>query len=193
MKTFAQFITEGRDAPLYHATGFKCIKDILVNDILIPARDGTRYAEDAHEFYTKNTLSLTRSLPFALQWAPIVLELNQSKLAQTHAIRPYNFWNANHPGSRRISSYGSKPLIYPKQSRELADEKWGNQYEEMIVSLIKPISKYLVKVIVGDWEHMLSNKDDEKDSWRSWKIDAYDTLSKHLLLYDYKTKRFINK
>jgi hypothetical protein len=194
MKSFIQHLEEGRDAPLYHATNTSVAATILSENAIVPLYNGTNdddsYMKTRHEFSSNHrheTTSLTRSLPFALQWASIVFELDQRKLAQTHVIRPYNYWAVDTGITRYSSIFQGKPSIYPRDGNSKADERYGNQYEEMVIKPIKPLDKYLNRIIVS---HI-----DEISKWTSTAdaSERYEILLDHHLLYDWKTKRFVNQ
>jgi hypothetical protein len=177
MLNFKQYLEEGRDAPLYHATEYRALLNILITNKL--------EALNYHEFNSKikkkhrnswgdvKIISFTRNIRFARAWlnqlmgyGPI-LELDQRKLAQRYKFVPFNFF-----------SYGARV-----DTDELGidyDGDYGmnfpyNQFEENVIGDIKNLDKYLTKIIVVD------------DRWKSDKI-----ISSHPLLYDLKTKRFIN-
>jgi hypothetical protein len=187
MKTFNQFITEGRDAPLYHGTRAYLVSRIIFEDALVGSSGMQR-----------NMISLTRSVRTAQVWSegststgpgrirphdghPIsledtyVLELNQTLLSRNKKLIPVNMagiWS----NSRE---YGYSP--------DEVSSKYETLFEEHVKSPLMPISRYLTKIIVGNFQTLsqygipaLSSKENA-------------TVLEHPLLYDWKTKRFINK
>ena len=120
MKTFNQFLTEGRDAPLYHGTDVDSAIRILNANKLV----------GSYNDHNAPTISLTRSIRYAQHFAKdkfsdtvetIVFELDQRKLSQTYKIVPYNYFSDDVP----------------------------NEYEEVVFTKgIDNFNKYLLKVHV---------------------------------------------
>jgi hypothetical protein len=71
-------------APLYHATGFGSAVSILKQDVIT----GTRNRTEIRGRYEAG-VSFTRSLVFAVNWAPVVFEFNQDKMRQKMKLFPY--------------------------------------------------------------------------------------------------------
>lgn len=153
MKTFDQFLTEGRDAPLYHglrSASWETIYKIIVDDKALIAH--TRHsAQKLLKPYIVTTpeksvsgpnwlkgLSATRNLNFAWQWSfdgigehqAIVFEFDQAKLARDFQIIPIQYWDGR---ARKVERVASKIV--------------RNEYEEFIISN-KPISMSYVKRIL---------------------------------------------
>lgn len=78
---------EGRDAPLYHATGFRTALQIIAQDVL-QGSDGP--------------LSLTRDRRFAHFWAPVVFVLDQARIAQGFPLQTYRSGWRRHEAEERI-------------------------------------------------------------------------------------------
>lgn len=136
MITFKEYLTEARMAPLYHGTDGERAQRIIVSNTLKmgPARDG----------YHGKQVSLTRNLPFALQWGTVVFELDQDKLSRTYPIKPYNFFGLGW-------SYGARS--FPESKSFISkgkDYTFTNQFEEAISRDITNIDKYITKIIIPE-------------------------------------------
>ena len=111
---FHEMLTEGRDAPLYHATTVKAALEIIRNDRieartpqLIGGRRGKRIKMAKSERYGQTYgykmsggerlegVSLTRSYEFALNWlrSDVVFVLDQQALGQRNKIIPVDHTN----------------------------------------------------------------------------------------------------
>lgn len=129
MQGFSQFITEGRDAPLYHGTDTGSAIDIIQSNEF-----------KAHEnLYDEGTpgVSFSRNMTIGNRFATnmgrfgIVFEVDQKKLAQNYKIKPFNYYSSN--GTRQMDS-----------------DVMGayNEFEERVYSDIKNADRYITKVIV---------------------------------------------
>ena len=135
---FKQYLEEGRDAPLYHATTLGLGANIIASN-LIEASNG--YGN------SKETVSLTRSLKTAILFITssetpkntVIFELDQRKLAQRHKIMPYNYWYDNYKGVGNAR----KPDKGTFRSKM-------NEYEERVVGDIKNINRYITKIYLSD-------------------------------------------
>lgn len=126
MISFKSFLAESRSAPLYHATTYINVIQILKDNNLKAGRthSGARTA-----------ISLTRSINTAWAWREtwrygVVIELNQRKLAQTHSIKPIEVeyeWAS-------------------EASRKAYVNKSSGLFEEYVTKDIKPLDKYLVAI-----------------------------------------------
>ena len=173
MISFKTFITEAKSAPLYHGTRLYNAKGIVDGDVILAqpthGRDTPR-----RKGQQPDVISLTRSLKTALDWGNgIVFELDQARLAHRYKISPIEIEYIWH----RINKWGDKgedKKYEPKSSR---------LYEEYVIGDIKPLSKYLTKIIVtkNTYEHM------KKEA------PAYNGILKHPLLYIHETKEWVNK
>lgn len=127
MQTFQQFITEGRDYPVYHGLRQVVnIYNILVDGKLLPH---TMHRADKLLKHQKNGayvhgISTTRNFNFAKKWsheahdygpfkkesgAWIVIELDHTALAKRFEILPINFWS-----SRKHEFEYEEFIIVPK-------------------------------------------------------------------------------
>lgn len=141
MKSFKSFITEGRDASLYHGTDVHHAYGMLAT-LTIRAMDADGIGK---------SVSLTRSFKYAKSWAvkvgeklrtPCVLELDQRSLAHNYKIVPYNFFHTQVP-------YEISKSRYLK-----SDPVWGeNEYEERVYKSIKNLDKYLIAIHIFDESH----------------------------------------
>jgi hypothetical protein len=83
----ATSINEGRDAPLFHGTGFPNAVHILDDKEIeartlqfAPNRDGLK------------GVSLSRSMDVSKRWGPVVFEFDQAKLAHRYRMNPIDYW-----------------------------------------------------------------------------------------------------
>ena len=155
MINFKQYLEEGRDAPLYHSTQVKNAAKILKNNSLKPLTT-QEFATKHNKEISNKTLkgvSLTRSLNFAHEyWDGIIFELDQSKLVHNHQIVPFNYFAS---GVEKTS----------KNPARFSDKKYRdmNEFEEFVVGEIKPLSRYITKVICTSrvFENLSNFADDE--------------------------------
>ena len=127
MKTFSQYLAEGRDAPLYHGTDPMSAADILVSDVLL---DKTN-----HNNVSKPGVSLTRLYKTAERWpggASIVFEIDQRLLTHKYQIRPINAHNV----------WAQNGMFSFNQEHS----KYEDLYEEHVIGPIRPLSKYLTRI-----------------------------------------------
>lgn len=94
---FKQFLEEGRDAHLYHATNMSALVSMLKEDKIsghtIHSARGIRpNLKHKHQRQHDNGVSLTRYFEYAMTWGPVVLVLDQRKLAQKHKIVPVDWY-----------------------------------------------------------------------------------------------------
>ena len=165
MKGFSEFLTEGRDAPLYHSTGEMAAENIIKSNTLLrgPAMPSHWPTKD------QKHISLTRSYQFAMKWMdemgatsrPVVFELDQRLLTQNYKVVAFNYFNGSFA---RIPMYSN-----------MKHHHWMNQFEEAVTSDIKNIDKYIVKVIIPSY-----NKSYNK------------TVRNHPKLFLWDTKEFVN-
>lgn len=170
MTNFQEFLTEARMAPLYHSTNLNYAVKILNMDEL---QGSSSFKGERHG------VSTTRDLIFALYWNQnsVVFELDQQKLSQRYKIVPFNFFKAIDPNA---------PARHPPEiTRGLSKGKnWNvaNQFEEVVVGNIKPLDKYIKKIIITDSTYKYYSDDSNKR-----------TLFNHPLLWNYDAKKWINK
>lgn len=171
MKTFNQFIVEGRDAPVYHGTSFESFQSMCADDRIQPS--SADYPTDNPNFnktgVRKNVLwgiSTTRNYRFAVQFidqkrdTPIIIQLDQTKLAQKYKFIPYNwdFMSPNANGKTALARHTAK--IKSDTNIEWSHSKYNDEdvpshgvtseFEEMLVVPVSGIqlSKYVTKIIV---------------------------------------------
>lgn len=104
MNSFRQYLEEGRDAPLYHATRFDNILSIL-RDGLKPHQSHSRYnlllspPIKRNQKHSTRGVSFTRNFNIAKKFGSyyagkyIIFKLDQRKLAQRFKILPIDFWS----------------------------------------------------------------------------------------------------
>ena len=105
MFSFQEFIAEGRDAPLYHATSFSSGVEILRTNVFLPRtiHDNKKLLRGSSVRKIFNNpdsssatsgISLSRNKEYSLFWVRgILFQLDQSKLARDYKIIPINYWS----------------------------------------------------------------------------------------------------
>lgn len=165
MLTFTQYLDEGRDAPLYHGTQIYYAISILQDNEIKPLTTHMRHSPPG--------VSLTRSLRTALRWRSfnppshrknVVFELDQRTIVQNLKIAPIN-------------------TLFQWKGRQ-SNAKAEELFEEYVVGPIKPLSKYLLRVMV----HPSITDSKYADSY-----DGINTLLNHPLLYDRINRKWMNK
>ena len=136
-----QEIFEGRDAPLYHGTGVANALSALKEDQLRAATYHDKYRLEVQKddglinMKKGSGVSLTRNKKFAFEYSSgVVFEIDQRKLAQTNKIIPFAYWEAGSPRDKDITT-----------RRSLG----GYEFEEFCVGPIKPLSKYLIHILIS--------------------------------------------
>jgi len=138
MISLKQYLEEGRDAPLFHATSIGNFENMLEEKMII--------AETMHKINGKNTkgISLTRSFKYAVAFSggfksgsDIIIEFDQRKLNQKHKIIPVNYdymMDKKNPTryAGKLGSYGE------------------SEYEEFVVGSIRNPNLYITKVHAVD-------------------------------------------
>lgn len=156
MKSFKQFITEGRDAPLYHATNFDFLEWIVKEGIeprtyhlksqLLKEpgyNDLTTGKQIAYMSYKRDELavtgvSTTRNFRFAKSFSvhgPI-LELDQRRLSQRYEIVPIQFF---------VGDAVFKTKSVARKSGEIL-----NEYEEFILTKTPIPFSYVTRLIIPE-------------------------------------------
>jgi len=148
MKTFEEFLTEGRDAPLYHGTSIPAAAAIISSNRMWgkspqPGRHAGNYA-----------LSFSRNYEFSADWGALVFEMNQRLLAQRYSLQPYNFFGTQ-------ETYGRRPVAREMQTRPVV---FVNQYEESTRQTIENVVKYITKIIVRNKQVLDQAVEDGDDS-----------------------------
>jgi len=172
MYSFKEYLTEGRDAPLYHGTSFYAANNILYRNVM----EARGLDHVPNHFLMQEAISFTRNFDFAKRWSEdeIVFEVDQRKLAQAYKIVPKNHWAIG-----KVShSYRTMRVARPKPHKD----KYGNvveyEYEEAVLAKkINNFDKYILKIIaVKDFDKVL-----------------YTLLATHPKLYSWSEKRFVNQ
>jgi hypothetical protein len=141
MYSFKQYLEEGRDAPLYHATNSNHIELILKDNML----KGEIYdpgVKGNKRFKRKaKGVSLTRNFKYAKYWVSgvtsFIFELDQRKLSQRYKIVPFNFFQNEMPGPRE------------KELKQGVGPSGFNEYEEVLVGTLKDLDKYVKYIHVS--------------------------------------------
>lgn len=151
-------LLEAKSAPLYHGTDLYNATKIVQSNIL--------------GRHPKEVVSLSRSLEFSKFFAQekmnaggpkkniVVFELDQLRLAQNYKIEPYHDEFSIEPGE--------DPALF-------RTNKWSNQMEEAVHGAIKPLSRYLTRIIVPSTRGLP------------------EIIAKHHLLFDESTNTFPNR
>jgi hypothetical protein len=152
MHNFKNYLTEGRDSPLYHATRLDYAERILKTNTFesktrqrIKPIDG-KSPKEIHGWEKIHGVSTSRSLKYSEYFMKmenatnffVTFELNQRLLSQAYKMVPINYnslahYQYNSDWTARVSS--SKQTVH-------------NEYEEFIIGAIKNASKYITKIIV---------------------------------------------
>jgi len=163
---YFEIINEGRDAPLYHGTGFYNAIEMIKRD-RIEART-SHFAPQLGMLRQMQIpgVSLSRSRTVAFEFGPAVLVLDQRKLVQTHKLVPIEYWW--HP--ERSSDIPSK------RSKGNTIEDQGTEAEEFCIGEIKPLTRFLISILMEQKSlRALKNQ-------LSWTDVATEPLLKHPLL-----------
>ena len=175
MHNFKQYLEEGRDAPLYHGTTVESVGYILKQNILKPGEQ-LWINDDKYKYVSSFTRSERYAYEFATEhWQEsldgiVVFKVDQRKIAQRHKIGPASWLFADMGEDR-----GTRP------------DGWINQSEERVVGTIRKFSQYILSMNVKDYKRTL--KYVEKNKW----LKEPELFLKHPLLYDVKTKKWVNK
>lgn len=114
MKTFTQYLEEGRDAPLYHSTTMNGLLGILRYGKIVAGTGAN----------APHYISVTRDRQFALKFSgksTIVIQLDQRKISQVHPITPI----ADRGYTRAKQRSESEEVIYAKDGIDL---KYATKY-----------------------------------------------------------------
>jgi hypothetical protein len=166
-----ELLTEGKDAPLYHATHWYNLPSIIEQNTLL-AKTTHRLDKridfihniphnkrEQSELYQGEDIvrgvSLTRSFSFAKQWSSsgcsVVLILDQSKLIQKYKIIPHNFWSKHHVHSIQNSNV--------KQSQKRNTHI--SEAEEFLIGNINNLDKYLLGIWTNNTDLLFELLKDE--------------------------------
>lgn len=142
MISFKSFLTEGRDAPLYHGTSVDSVIDIL-NSGFISGASGNMasyklmLSPDSHQGI--RGISTTRSERFAAFWggnlnSTVVLALDQARIVQKYKVIPVDHYYNKLSGQ----THRKHPISGMRRP--------NNQFQEYIVTDKLPVS-YIAKII----------------------------------------------
>ncbi len=142
MKLYQLF--EGRDAPLYHSTGIGSAISIIKTDEIRAATE-----HFTHKLHIGKTMdetsikgvSLSRDIRFCLKYSlsmmNVIFEINQTKLSQTNKLVPISYFDSGWQSS------------YKKDKTRRSINSFDYESEEFCINSIKPLSKYLISIIVS--------------------------------------------
>ncbi len=183
MKSFSNFITESRSAPLYHGTNISSAEEILKHNMIMaktghqaPALGLTRghalgnYKNTGGRWGDINGVSLTRSFKTAMDFGAVIFELDQSVLTNNHKIVPIQYFGI---GGNAMA--GARSTAY-----QAGKGKSGasTEAEEFVIGSIKNLDKYLKTIWVPNGAAV-------GGQWRTWDdveiplSDDYNTLRNH--------------
>jgi len=132
---YFEIINEGRDAPLYHGTGFSNAIEIIKHDE-IKAR--TNHAD---RFGTVVTgVSLSRSQEISFDFGQVIFVIDQRKLAQNHKLVPIEYW--------WIPTRSPKSPTTRSKGRSSHTVTSGNEAEEFCIGSIKPLKRFLISILM---------------------------------------------
>jgi hypothetical protein len=123
---FKQFLEEGRDAPLYHATEFNQAFWIVATDQIKPLTVSKGPAGT----------SLTRDIRFAKSWHKngVIFEFSQRKLSQRYKIEPVNYYasdkNTSNKAEREEFLIGKVRPMRKYINRIIINSKYIDQYDK---------------------------------------------------------------
>jgi uroporphyrinogen-III decarboxylase len=190
--SFKEYLIESRSAPFYHSTTIESAITILDKNFL-------HIADDSWQGYPQG-VSFTRSYKYTKTFAKdymshdefttfgyyrIVFEADQRKLANDYKIVPFNWFDykTRVPGDYdQFENQSEERVIGRKTPVMMFDNK------KRVIRILRNFRKYLTKVIIDDYEKFLSVNHNQINKTKNISI-----IMDHPLLYDMKTKRFVNK
>jgi hypothetical protein len=179
MRTFFEYLKEGREAPLFHGTSLVMADDILSHNYIYGRTEQyTSLKDNGQKDYYQgykevSGVSLTRSYKIAEYFGKrgVVFELDQRRLSQNYSIIPVNHWATGVlqyiPGKTARTNHNPKDIT-------------DNEAEEFLIGSIKNLDKYLARVIIVD-----------EPNWIKLQSSPYSHLKYHPKLF-YKG-RFVNE
>jgi hypothetical protein len=188
MLTFEEYLLEGRDAPLYHATNIANAGYIVAQNRIAAKTGHTIHPEHLTnpKYYNSykeiSGVSLTRNIEYAKKYMEqekgtyqyLIFELDQRKLSHNYKMVPVNYYAS---GVKQFSP-DAKTRTNPNVPYYLSP----NEYEEYVIGPIKNLEKVLNKIIIPN-----------QITWREYfeeSILPNEILTKHPKLF-YNGK-FIN-
>ncbi len=148
MISFKQFLSEGRDAPLYHGTDIQSLKQIISNDVLKANKENHNGFVAKREGDGRPFIALSRDIKHSIWFAGngndkiAVIKLDQRKLAQRYRIEPIHTWK---PEKSRT------PMYRDRYSHIKVSGRIGyNEFEERVYSNISPLDKYVSEYLVNE-------------------------------------------
>jgi len=125
-----EIITEGRDAPLYHATSVFGALGIITADKIADKTEHSYYSEQDHGV----GVSLTRDRRMASHFGDVVFVLDQAKIAHTKKLVPIDYWGLG--GEPELVGVGRRQKNYAEA-------------EEFLIGPLAPLSKYLLGIDIS--------------------------------------------
>ena len=138
MKSFKQFLSEAREAPLYHATFARHAENILATNRLVGSEQDQGTTRDLGK-----VIFVTRSLKAAEHLYgdqnKVIFVLDQRRLSNNYKIRPVKNWTKYRDN---ITNRHHMPMY-------LSLAIGGNEFEEVIqTNAVTNISDYIIKIMV---------------------------------------------
>ena len=128
----SEILLEGRDAPLYHATGPGNALFIIENNEFKPRTSHSlkKVGLSDHE----EGISLSRNIHSARLFGDVVFELDQRKLSQNYRMIPFDYWGlSNEPENVGL---GRRKERYAEA-------------EEFVIGPIKNASRYITAIHIS--------------------------------------------
>jgi hypothetical protein len=143
-------LSEGRDAPLFHATNYQAALSIIGANRIAPNPDRPQLVNG------KSVLgvSLTRRWDLATQWARVVFELDQSAVVTRHRVVPFSMDGTHRPNAptRLMIHDPDNPF---STRRNHGERNTRMEAEEFCVGGVSPLRPYVIKV------HILADRPDD--------------------------------
>lgn len=156
---YDEILTEGRDSPLYHGTGWNAALQIITSNEILPNSSHKPKKLLMHGDELVQGISLTRNLNTAFDFGKIVFEIDQRKLSQTNKLVPLDYWSTQYNPSLRSRSHQQ-------------GDKY--EYEEFCVGAIKPFDKHLIAIWI---------QEKTKDRFSKMFTDE-DTIKRYSVIFD---------
>lgn len=110
MINFKNYLAEARNYPIYHATEFVNLLQILNTGMIMgnTEHDHSNLLlphEKAGAYGYYSGVSTTRSYKFAHGWSEVVIELDHQSIANNFKILPINFFQSNREGYSEFEEF----------------------------------------------------------------------------------------
>lgn len=154
MFTFKEFITEGRDAPLYHGTTLDTAMQILKHDMIQGRTNHENRILGINKPGSTGGVSLSRSFKISEWFGEVIFELDQRKLTHNYRINPVQFFSSQGPMlSARTKKLGGNKVLSGRHT----------EAEEFVIGSIKNVSKYITKIHIPEKVYRTSEEVFKRD------------------------------